>query len=148
MTIDLTDNQFRVLTRALFISTVITGEVAELDSEIDLDEKEYAELLDYVVARADDFKSGDDIEIDPKKKKNVVSHKLEEECGEILESFEEIVFWDDLIHRLASRDMHNKFGHDALEAMSVEELIDKESPLIDKYAEEFEKNGIEHLTVK
>ena len=148
MTIDLTDNQFRVLTRALFISSVITGEVAELDPDLDIDEKGYEDLLSHVLARAGDFKAGDDVETDPEKKRTVVSHKLEEECGQILESFEEIVFWDEMIHRLASRDMHDKFGHEALDQMSVEELVDKESPLIDKYAEEFEKHGIQRLVLK
>ncbi|NPV00771.1 MAG: hypothetical protein HPY53_05250 [Brevinematales bacterium] len=148
MTIDFTEQQYKTLSRALFLASIMVGEVNELDPEADVDNEEYQSLLSMVGSRAQDFKSSGDFTPGEKGKGYIPTHALEEECSSIIESYDEIVFWDELIHRLSSRDMHAEYGDETLHAMEVEEIIEKESPFIDKYAEEFEKNGIDRMVVK
>jgi hypothetical protein len=148
MTIDFTEQQYKTLSRALFLASIMVGEVDELDPEADVDAEEYQQLLSMVGSRAQDFNSSGDFTPGEKGKGYVPTHALENECSSIIESYDEIVFWDELIHRLSSRDMNLEYGTEALQAMEVEEIIEAESPFIDKYAEEFEKSGIDRLKIK
>ena len=124
MTIDFTEQQYKTLSRALFIASIMVGEVNELDPEADVDNEEYQQLLSMVGSRAQDFKSSGDFTPGEKGKGYIPTHALEDECSSIIESYDEIVFWDELIHRLSSRDMHAEYGDETLCGPAAEDVPD------------------------
>ena len=51
------------------------------------------------------------------------------------------------MHRLAERDLETRYGRDAVEAMAAEERAKLEQELMDKYFAEFQKNGMNNITL-
>jgi hypothetical protein len=67
---------------------------------------------------------------------------------EFIKAFENDSFWDELIERLTERDLvQQEGGVDEVMKLSLEERIKKAGVLQEKYAKEFEKNGLKNLTV-
>lgn len=56
-------------------------------------------------------------------------------------------FWEELIDRLTSRDMLEKYGQDALKNMSTEERMEAEQPFLEYYHEQFENGEIKNLRI-
>lgn len=63
------------------------------------------------------------------------------------DEYNERTFWDELIDRLAARDLHRMFGEKALRAMPREERMNKLYALLDYYGDECERNGIERFSI-
>jgi len=59
-----------------------------------------------------------------------------------LDTFEEGVFWDELIERLVSRDLEEEVGPEQLSQLSSQDRYEKWSYLRQRYEREFETNGI------
>lgn len=57
-------------------------------------------------------------------------------------------FWDELIERLASRDLILQEGRDKVVAMDFEERLVKTGALREKYSEEFCRNGLSRVVIK
>jgi hypothetical protein len=66
---------------------------------------------------------------------------------EFIEAYDNEIFWDDLPDRLAERDMERKFGGKAIKAMDNKQRFIAHQTICRKYEEEFEKHGVERLTV-
>jgi len=65
-----------------------------------------------------------------------------------IDPYEANVFWDELIHQLAKRDVINAVGGRAsYHAMELEERISKVSAAEEHYANEFEIHGLDYLKV-
>lgn len=62
-----------------------------------------------------------------------------------IEDYEDDCFWEQLISRLADRDLVVQEGVESLTNMSIQERLEKSLVLEDKYAREFEENGIANL---
>ena len=57
-------------------------------------------------------------------------------------------FWDELIDRLAEKDLIQQEGSvEEVMKLSLEERITKEGILKEKYAKEFAKNGLRNVTI-
>jgi hypothetical protein len=67
---------------------------------------------------------------------------LENEINAVLDSYEEIVFWDKLAYYMARRDFQQGIEHKNNEN-SVDRLIDLE----EKYHTHFEENGVSKLKI-
>ncbi len=79
-----------------------------------------------------------------------VTQEFEEtsECRDFIEEFENDTFWDELINRLAERDLIREAGSlEELYKMGIGKRIELENPLQTKYSDEFSENGIESLEV-
>jgi hypothetical protein len=70
-----------------------------------------------------------------------------EELNSYIDDFIDNSFWDELVQRLTSRDLHRKHGQEAVESMSWEELREAEDPIHQRYASEVEKHGLENLEI-
>ncbi|MDA0661172.1 MAG: hypothetical protein O3C60_20415 [Planctomycetota bacterium] len=64
---------------------------------------------------------------------------------ELLDEFENRTFWEELVERLADRDLVDSVGEDAIDAMSVMERYEVREPYCETYAEEFKQNGLSNL---
>ena len=74
-----------------------------------------------------------------------------EDTSRFMDFIDEFVnesFWDELIDRMAERDLiQQEGGVEEVKKLSLKERIEKEELLKKKYADEFERNGLKNLTV-
>ncbi len=143
MKIEFSQDQFETLLRLLYLGNWMANAYAE-DEE---GNTEFVELISYICARARDMGLSDLIGQD-KEAGFLEAFEEVEDLNEIIENYDDSVFLDKLIYNLAGRDMLNKFGEEKLEAMVDEEYFKIEGSYVQKYQEEFARNGIRNLTVK
>jgi hypothetical protein len=65
-----------------------------------------------------------------------------------IEEFEEDNLWDELVDRLADRDMLHVISEKKLLSMTREQRLKAHFDFEERYQEEFEKHGIERLEIK
>ena len=65
-----------------------------------------------------------------------------------VEKFENEIFWNELIERLAERDLIKKHGEDGVLTMGLEERFSEQNSLESQYSSEFEVNGLEHVSIR
>lgn len=82
-----------------------------------------------------------------KKKGFAPSDKLEKTCHGTLDVYDEETFWEELVGRLALRDIEQERGPDALEKMSAEILLSVISEVEERYQTECERHGLDRLEV-
>lgn len=70
------------------------------------------------------------------------------EAMEFIKDYNNDTFWDELINRLATRDMETKFGLKKISQMEIEKFFAEQTPLEEKYSIEFETNGIKNVYVR
>ena len=87
------------------------------------------------------------VEFDMERGKNRVTEKFQENAY-FQECFNEVrnaVFWEELMVRLAERDLIREIGPAAHEALNEEERHKKTVPLEKRYWEKFQKDGTDLL---
>lgn len=109
---------------------------------------EFEELEQYLYSLAQKGGLSNLIDYDEDTNSLIPSEEFENEIQEYLEEYNDEIFWQTLITRLAIRDLEREFGKDAVGRMGMEERIKKINPIFNKYAEEFSENGIENLELK
>jgi hypothetical protein len=109
---------------------------------------EFDEILTYLLSFAKDAGHDAYVQYDEDMKQYIPSEKLEDELHDYVEDYNTETFWEELVHRLAERDMIKQFGAEAVQGMDFEERMDKEHPFLDTYYDEFEKKGIDTLEIK
>jgi hypothetical protein len=104
-------------------------------------------LESYVFSQAKDFGLAWVMDMDEETGEVYPSQEFSqsEDISLSIDDFLENSFWDELLNRLTSRDLFRKYGQQAVEAMTLEELKNKEEPVREKYAREIEANGLENL---
>lgn len=135
--IELTNTQFQNLLQLAYLGEWVLQayEPADNAGEIDdLEQKLYESA----------YRQGnDDIEYDKKLGGYVPCQEFESDCDKVIEKYDEHTFWEELIIRMANRDLQ-KMNADKL---SPKEFEKKQNELIQKYEKEFAKNGIDNLTL-
>lgn len=115
--------------------------------ERDQDREKYHTVQQKIMSYANLFKRGSLVKWDEKSKQFIPSDEFYEEVSSIrfIEEFEINTFWEQLIERLAMRDLFNHFGEDKVQQMDDKEFFQNRSQFREKYEEEFEKNGIQNI---
>ncbi|EMG23659.1 hypothetical protein LEP1GSC150_0674 [Leptospira interrogans serovar Copenhageni str. LT2050] len=70
------------------------------------------------------------------------------DISDLITEYQDSIFWDELIQRLAARDFLRIYDESEIKGMAIEERIEKEAPFISKYEEIFTESGIENLEIK
>ncbi len=146
MHIPFTPEEYRTLLDLAYIAdTVVHGD----DAIDEARNRPYWELVQKILARAQDFGGGDLVEFNNARKAYFVTKEYENTspAGELIDGYEDNIFWDLLVDRLAQRDITRHFSEDELLAMSFEERNAREEEYRTRYWDEFEKNGLDHVTV-
>ncbi len=78
------------------------------------------------------------------------TREYEDESGvhDIIDEYNSDNFWEALIERLTERDVRAECSSKNIRLNSVEEYYELRSPYEKKYAEEFEKFGIDRLAIR
>lgn len=141
-TVQFTKEQYENLIKLAYLGEWMINSVRSDDVETAFDE-----LLGHILSQAKGMGHDRYVEYDAKLGKYFPSEKLEEELHDYIEDYNNETFWDELAGRLAERDLVKNHGIEQVERMSFDERMEAEHPLIDKYYEEFERNGVDRITV-
>jgi len=140
--IKFTKEQFKTLLKlvstATWIINAFRGEIIE----------EFEKFEQYLLSLAKKEGFSNLIEYDEDTDTFLQSEKLEDEIQEYIEDYNDRIFWQTLVTRLAIRDLEKVYGKSAVERMELDERVKKVNPFINKYAEEFSENGIENLVIE
>lgn len=146
MKINLTKKQYRDLLLSVVIGTYIRESVDEQNGR---DFREVSEVQDYLISLAKEFDAEDLTQ--NFEGHLMISDKLSEEYHDLyIEEFEEESFWFNLINRLGLRDFSKHATQEERQVVKDNEgwLSGVIDPYYAKYEKEFEKYGIERLTVE
>lgn len=144
MKIELTKEQYQTLIKLLHLGTWMAN-AHRTDDIIE----EFEDLEQYILSYGKDFGMEEHIEYDEGLKQFFLKEEYIEDSGleELIDEYNEETLWDELLFRLADRDMIEKYGIEALQNMDPDEVWDKRFPFLEFYEKEFEENGLENLRV-
>ena len=138
MKINLTKKQYVELLETSYLARFMI-EAYQLDTG-----ERYAETDQHLLSHAQDF--GYKAEEDSDLNQRFVNDETAEPLHRLIGEYNDCVFWEELVLRLASRDLARKLGQEALESLSPEEYESRLEPLMEAYRREFEDNGQQNLT--
>jgi hypothetical protein len=147
MIIEFTQKEYECLLDVLYIADwVMNAHKVEDDPRTEVYKKLEQKLFSY----AKDVGFENLIEYASDHKKYYPTSELDEAgpAREFIEEFENDTFWAELTSRLADRDSARKVGGvENLSKLSFEDRVKIILPLEEKYASEFEKRGLEGLSI-
>lgn len=143
MDIQLTDKQFEKMLKLIYLGMWIV-EAHDQDKE-----NYFTEVEQLFYSKSKDIPNQKLIEYDEVSKKYYPSIDFDNEdiIVKHIDTYEENIFWDELIDRLTKRDMIKKFGLAGIQKMTQEEIFEREKEFITKYEKEFQENGIENVGI-
>ena len=109
----------------------------------------YEALEEKVLEKAKHAGLGDHIDFAEEKQRHHLSPEYQDGSfyQQCYDEFRNEVFWEELVIRLADRDLSKVVGLQAWQKMSEEERRGQTQDLEKRYWEEFSKNGIERVAV-
>ncbi|MBM3295083.1 MAG: hypothetical protein FJY82_11265 [Candidatus Aminicenantes bacterium] len=140
MELKLTKKQYETLMKLVYLGNWVVNGYKKEDKAADTDH-----LENYIFAKASDFGLGNLVFYDEELDGYYPSQETEDAWLADFDEFVNDVYWDELMHRLAERDLETRYGQDAVEAMSADERAKLEQELMDKYFAEFQKNGMSNF---
>jgi len=142
MNIELTKEEYERLLKVVYAGNWMLNGLREDPLE------EYIEIEQKIFAASRELKGGtDQLRWDKKYHQFLPSEKLESEMDEFLQDYDENIFWNELIHRLAARDVLEQFGEDAVENMDETEENEHLAAFSETYESHFEERGILDLKI-
>lgn len=140
--IELTSEEYKNLLRLVYLGHWMANShrdnpVVELDN---------VENLIYSYAK--DFGCEDMVDVDSKLKRYYPSFELENEMDIYIQEYDDYSFWDELAWHLADRDFEKKFDPAHTLVMTTDEILREKDIIVEKYFNEFDKNGVENLFIK
>ncbi len=139
--ITLSKKHARLLMKHVFIGHwILTASKVERDKELD---DFYGSFLSLAKA----YNLGDGIEYSEATGEFDLSSEKEGEFMECIQEYEDDVFWEELTDRLAARDAEERAGSEAFEAMESTERMRAVWKEEERYAEEFDRKGIQRLRI-
>lgn len=142
MKINITKKQYKTLIKLIHLGTWMAN-AHRTDDRIE----EFDELEQYILSFCKDFGMDDSVEYAEDLKMFFLTGEFLDESGveELIDEYDNDTFWEELIHRMAERDLIEKYGEDTVRKMELEERLDKEWPFLNVYEEEFDENGLKNL---
>ncbi|PJZ47927.1 hypothetical protein [Leptospira saintgironsiae] len=146
MKIEFTPEQYETLLKSTAISSWMINAFNEGDEELN----SYAELEQYILSFAKDFGKQEFVDYDAADNVYFPTRKFEDQTDifDIISDYDNELFWDELIHRMARRDFLQEYGETGVASMAIEERIEKEAPYISKYEEVFTNQGLENIDIR
>ncbi|HDQ44421.1 MAG TPA: hypothetical protein ENN17_02830 [bacterium] len=146
MKISITKQEYRRLLDVLMIADWVMDSYHVEPPE---ETRSYRELAQKIYALAGENGCGNLIEYDTALDEFFPTdeYDLEGEWRVLMDAFEEQNFWDELTDRLALRDVVLEVGYDHFRKMDSVDRLMKLEQASEKYAREFEENGIENIRI-
>lgn len=141
MKFELTESQYRTLVKVVYLGTWMVN-ATKTGEDID---QTFEDMEQLVFALSKEIDMSDWIEYDDKFEKYFPTRYLEDEVHQFIKEYDDDVFWEELINRLARRDLFREIG-------PVSQLSDdnfsRQFELEAAYEKEFAKHGLKNLEIK
>lgn len=144
MDITLTPQQYESLLKLAYLGHWMANGV-KTESER---EEKYEEIMQTLYAKAEGASCGNFVEYDKKEKKFLATKALDEVVTAIREEYDNEIFWDELIEKLALRDLLSMQEGKHWYGGDTQEIANIRSGIIKKYVDEFEQNSVNNLVLK
>jgi hypothetical protein len=148
MTIELSNEEYRNLLDLLYLGQWLLD---AHDVDPDPDTEKYDELIQkiYSFAKAQHF---DNYIVFDKEMKQYFTTRLYEEssmCHVFIDEYDNDTFWDELISRLTDRDIQARIKNGEINnPININERLGIAGPIEARYADEFEKSGLDNIVVR
>lgn len=146
LNIDLTRNQFEDLVRCVYLAHWMINGIRPEDEKV----RRYEDLEQYVYALAHKHGYPDLVEFLKERNKFFFKDEFSEsnEADGYRREYDDEMFWTELIQRLATRDLLEQYGVESLSKMNTREEVEKKQPILRKYIDELEQNGVQNLKLQ
>ncbi len=142
MNLELTNEEFRTLFDLVYAGNLIINGMRAKEERI----QPYSTLEQKIFDKVGELGIENLVEFQDEFKEYMPTISYEEEIGKFVDVYDEQVFYDELVVRLARRDALNKLG-DENPNMSKEQLMKLQLEFEDIYDEELEYHGISRLKI-
>jgi hypothetical protein len=113
---------------------------------VDIQDEEASDSLQKLLSLAVPYVEG--IERDVESGNYYLNNDWAEEIDDVyVADYDDHVFWDELVERLAERDLANHEGIE-IEDVDREDYLSQLRPLESRYIDEFDEHGIERLVIE
>jgi len=143
--IKFTKEQYRNLVDLVYLGNWMVNAIRETGKQI----QKYEDVEQHIYSYTKEGGLENLIEFDDKLSEFFPSREFEEETDveKFRVEYNDEIFWDELIDRLARRDFIMEYGEDDIREMTWKERTEKEYPFLEKYKEKFVKYGIKNLEI-
>ena len=147
MKIDITKKEYRALLDVFHLADWV---LHAYKTEEGPETEEYRALEQKILSLAAEMGFGQLVEFDDETGKYFPTREYEDTSSvmDAIVDYDNECFWEELIERLASRDLILQEGKDKVLAMDFEERSVKTEALREKYSDEFYKNGLSRMVIK
>lgn len=144
MKIDFTKKQYWDLMRAVYMAYWMTNAICEEGMEED---QGIEDIEKYMYSFAKEFGFEEFVEYSEYLKRHCATLTFDDDPGvrEYIDRYDDHIFWEELVERLAERDLLEKFTEEEIDAMLPEEFFDRRMECESVWGEEFEKHGLNRL---
>jgi len=148
MKIELTKEQYKNLIKLVYLGNWIVNSIRSGEEDDKRIEK-YENIAQYIYSFSREEGLERYIEFDKQVNRFFPTREFEEDTDleRYRQEYDDEVFWQELIHRLAERDFIKEYGENTIKKMNWRERLEKEQPFIEKYGEEFEESGLMNLEI-
>ena len=146
MEIQLSKEEYRLLLDMLYLSEwVMSAHKVEEEPRA----KPYKQVAQKLLSYAKEFGFEDLVEYEKKYDEYAPTRAFEEleSSTAFIEDYDDDVFWDELCHRLAQRDLIREKGLKKIKEMEPMARMLEEDTIAEKYDSEFIANGIENFII-
>jgi hypothetical protein len=142
MQLNLTKDQYEKLMELVYLGNWLVNSYRAEDR---LDE--YDRTAEHILSLAPAAGFVERVEFDEFEGRYFPSQKFDEDLRQYVDEYDDDVFWNTLIDRLAERDLIRDLGEETVNKMEWDEYNRKVEPYIKKYEKEIDDSGVENLQV-
>ena len=147
MKIEINKKQYNIIIRVLEIAGSIYGVMGDMvDEKYKKPSKDVDDLEEDLFKYAEDYDSLDLFEY--YKDKRIISEDYTEEILNDIFDYDEYVFWEKLVEKLARKEIMEKYPEGKIKNMSNEEFYVLRISTEEKYWQIVEKSGIKNFELK
>lgn len=141
MELKCTKEEFKALLDLVYAGNLLINGMREVDERI----LPHSEMEQKIFAMAKEFGYEELIEFDDEFNEYMPTRAYENsEVNDYIDAYEDKVFWEELVVRMARRQALNELGDESPDMTSAE-LRQRQIELEEYYEDEFIENGIYHL---
>lgn len=146
MEMKFTKEQYADLVKLVYLGNWMVNAVRPDEDQVE----KFNDLEQYIYTYAREAGFDDYIQFDKKANRYITNWEKDKkpEVDKYIDDYDDENFWHEIIHRMAERDLVRKYGQAAVDAMSLEERVEKEEPFVNKYENEFGDNGLDNFETK
>ncbi len=142
MDIKLSTDQFEKLLDLVYLGNWVINSHREDDRLED-----YDRTAEHILSFAPAAGLKDRVDFDEFEGRYFPSRKLEEGLLGLLDDYDDFIFWNLLVERLAERDLIRKYGEKNVDRLDWDDYSESIEPFLKKYEQEIDENGLDRMEI-